>query len=92
MQNRDRTVASIQVRMGSSRLPGKVMRVVQNRPLLGFLVGRLRLCQTLDEIIVATSSGIENDVIESFCDSESVEDALVWLLILSRVISPVVWL
>ncbi len=72
MQNRDRTVASIQVRMGSSRLPGKVMRVVQNRPLLGFLVVRLRLCQTLDEIIVATSSGIENDVIESFCDSESV--------------------
>ena len=72
MNAQGRTVASIQVRMGSSRLPGKVMRQLINRPLLGLLIDRLRLCKTLDEIIVATSVGVENDVIESFCNVEGI--------------------
>ena len=38
-----------------------------NRPLLGFLIERLRLCRTIDEVVVATSIENENDVIEEFC-------------------------
>ena len=65
-------IASVQVRMGSSRLPGKVMRSVLSRPLLGYLLDRLRLSKTLDGIVVATSTAVENDVIEEFCRKERV--------------------
>ena len=65
-------IASVQVRMGSSRLPGKVMRSVLSRPLLGYLLDRLRLSKTLDGVVVATSTAVENDVIEEFCRKERV--------------------
>ena len=67
-----KTIASVQVRMGSSRLPGKVMLSVCSRPLLGHLLDRLRLSKTLDGIIIATSTAVENDVIEEFCRKEGV--------------------
>ena len=67
-----KTIASVQVRMGSSRLPGKVMRLVRSRPLLAYLLDRLRLSKTLDGIIIATSTAVENDVIEEFCRKEGV--------------------
>ena len=67
-----KVIASVQVRMGSSRLPGKVMRSVLSRPLLGYLLDRLRLSKTLDGIVVATSTAVENDVIEEFCRKERV--------------------
>ncbi len=60
-------VASVQVRMGSSRLPGKVMHEIGGMPLLGILVERLKRSNTLDEIIIATSENEENDVIEDYC-------------------------
>jgi spore coat polysaccharide biosynthesis protein SpsF (cytidylyltransferase family) len=58
--------------MGSTRLPGKVMMPLGNRPLLGFLIERLRLCRTIDEVVVATSIENENDVIEEFCANEGI--------------------
>lgn len=66
-------VASIQVRMGSTRLPGKVMLEVDGKPLLGHLLDRLEQCRTLDQIVVATSIAEENDVIEEYCLSRKVE-------------------
>ena len=66
-------VASIQVRMGSTRLPGKVMLEVDGKPLLGHLLDRLEQCRTLDQIVVATSIAEENDVIEKYCLSRKVE-------------------
>jgi spore coat polysaccharide biosynthesis protein SpsF (cytidylyltransferase family) len=53
--------------MGSSRLPGKALRDICGRPMLGHLLDRLSLCRTLDEVIVATSINGENDVIEEYC-------------------------
>ena len=43
-----------------------------NRPLLGFLIERLRLCRTIDEVVVATSIENENDVIKEFCANEGI--------------------
>ena len=67
-----KVVASVQVRMGSTRLPGKVMEVVLGRPLLGHLLDRMRLCSYLDDIVVATPDSTENDVIQEFCSSENI--------------------
>ena len=49
-----RNVAVIPVRMGSERLPGKVMREVEGRPLLGHLLDRVKLSSELSDVIVAT--------------------------------------
>jgi len=58
--------------MGSSRYPGKVMHEVAGKPLLGHLVSRLKRSRLLDDIVVATTVNPENDVIESYCNENSI--------------------
>lgn len=50
-----KTVAIVQARMGSSRLPGKVMKAVAGHRLIDLLLRRLRQAQTVDEIVLATT-------------------------------------
>jgi len=57
------TAVILQARMGSSRLPGKVLADLCGRPLLSFLIERLNKCELVDEIIVATTSLSEDDVL-----------------------------
>lgn len=52
--------------MGSSRLPGKVLMDVGGKPALARLVDRLRLCRLLDDIVLATSTGAGDDVLEDW--------------------------
>lgn len=59
--------ASIQARMGSSRLPGKVLANIQGEPMLLKQINRLRRSRLIDEIIVATSTNKKDDQIENFC-------------------------
>ena len=46
----------IQARMDSSRLPGKVLADIGVKPLLEFLICRLKLCKHIQEIIIATTT------------------------------------
>lgn len=62
-------VASIEARMGSSRLPGKVLMDVGGKPALARLVDRLRQCRRLDDIILATSTDPRDDVLEQWAQS-----------------------
>ena len=62
-----KVVATVQVRMNSSRLPGKALKKILGKPVLYYLVERLKRSKLLDEIIVATSTNKENDVLEKFC-------------------------
>jgi glutamate-1-semialdehyde 2,1-aminomutase len=50
----------VQARMGSTRLPNKVMKPLAGRPLIEFLLGRVALCKKVDKIIVATSTNSNN--------------------------------
>ena len=63
-------VGSIQARMNSTRLPGKTLRMVAGKPLLGWQISRLQRSRLLDEIIVATSTSSDDDVLEQFCDQK----------------------
>lgn len=54
-------VAIVQARMGSSRLPGKVLKPLGERPLIILLLERLKQSQLIDEIVLATSTNPEND-------------------------------
>jgi spore coat polysaccharide biosynthesis protein SpsF (cytidylyltransferase family) len=65
-------VAVIAARMGSSRLPGKALRLLAGKPLLGHLLDRVMLARRLDGIVVATSTRPENDAIAAYCASRAV--------------------
>ena len=50
-----KVVALVQARMGSTRLPGKVMKLVAGIPMIELLLSRLSRATELDQIVVATS-------------------------------------
>ena len=59
-------VAILQARMGSSRLPGKVLMPVMGKPLLWYQVERIRLCAGIREVVLATTTNTEDDSLEEF--------------------------
>lgn len=67
-----RVVASIEARMGSSRLPGKVLMDINGKPALSRLVDRLGMCRSLDGIVVATSTSEGDDVLARWCNDNGV--------------------
>lgn len=68
------TVAIIQARMGSTRLPGKVlMPVDQEKSILATLLDRLAPAKNIDELIVATTELPEDQAISDFCASHNVK-------------------
>ena len=67
-----RVVALIQARMGSVRLPGKVLKPIAGQPLLWHVVHRLKTCRLLEDIAVVTSSGTADEAIVEWCNSQGV--------------------
>jgi spore coat polysaccharide biosynthesis protein SpsF len=67
-----RTVAIVQARMGSTRLPGKVMMNFAGRPLLSYLVERISRSRTLDNILVATTTNPRDNVIIEECERRGI--------------------
>src|SRR5206468_1454321 len=65
-------VAVVQARMGSSRLPGKVLEPVAGKPMLWHILHRLGQCGSVDQVAVATSTDQRDDAIEKFCAGEGV--------------------
>jgi spore coat polysaccharide biosynthesis protein SpsF len=55
--------ATIQARMGSTRLPGKVLKEIVGKPMLALQIERLQQCRLIDEIILATSVAKQDDVL-----------------------------
>lgn len=64
MDHRGKVVATIEARMRSSRLPGKVLMSAAGRPLLQHMVERLARASTLDAIVIATTTDGSCDPIE----------------------------
>ncbi|MDE1940018.1 MAG: NTP transferase domain-containing protein, partial [Alphaproteobacteria bacterium] len=59
-------VAVIQARMGSTRLPGKVLKPIAGKPLLWHIVHRLKKSRLIGEVAVATSTNPLDDAIVEF--------------------------
>lgn len=59
--------AIVQARMGSTRLPGKVLMDIAGEPMLARVCDRTRQSKMLTEVIVATTTEPADDVIEEFC-------------------------
>lgn len=68
-----KVVAIIQARMGSSRLPGKVLMRIAGKPILWHIIHRLRRCRLVDMIVVATSDRPGDDPLAEFARQEGIE-------------------
>ena len=64
-----RVVAIIQARMGSTRLPGKVLLDLAGEPVLARVVNRTQRATTLDEIVIATTTESRDEAIVELCSS-----------------------
>lgn len=62
--------AIIQARMGSTRLPNKILMPVNGKPLLGWMLDRLSSSRSITDIIVATTTDNRDDPIEEYVLSE----------------------
>ena len=76
-------VAIIQCRLGSKRIPGKVLKKIEGKPMLWHIIERLKPSKHIEKIGIATSESKENDDIINFarknnilCCAGSEEDLL----------------
>ncbi len=61
-----KTIAIIQARMGSTRLPGKVMMKIIGKPIIEHLIDRVSKSGYINDIVVATSNKTENQELINF--------------------------
>lgn len=62
-----RVVAIIQARMGSTRLPGKVLADVAGQPMLARVVARVAAARRVHQVVVATTTAPADDAVAIFC-------------------------
>lgn len=61
--NNQNIIAIIQARIGSTRLPGKVMKKIEGIPVIEHIINRLKNSRYLDDIVIATSDNTKDKVI-----------------------------
>ncbi len=68
----NRIIAIIQARMGSSRLPNKVLKDIEGKPLLQHVVERISLSKLVDDIVIATSTNPKDDKVYEFAKRNNI--------------------
>jgi spore coat polysaccharide biosynthesis protein SpsF len=67
-------IAIIQARMGSSRLPGKVLTDIEGKTMLERVIERVGVSQLVDKIVVATTNLPEDDILEQTLRNKEICD------------------
>ncbi|WP_342531955.1 glycosyltransferase family protein [Lysinibacillus sp. FSL R5-0849] len=67
-----RIVAIIQARMGSTRLPGKILKKVNGRSLLSYQLERLQQSNYINDLVIATTIDEKDDLIVEFCKKNNI--------------------
>lgn len=67
-----KTVLVNQARMGSTRLPGKVLKPVLGKPLLSYQLERLQRISSLDDLVIATTTHPSDDELQNYCHQNNV--------------------
>ena len=64
----------IQARMGSTRLPGKILSFLDSKNTsLSYTINQLRECKSLDKIVIATTINVEDDIVENFAKKNKID-------------------
>ncbi len=64
---RPRTVAILQARLGSTRLPGKVLLDLAGEPMIARVVRRVQRARALDQVVIATTTEPADDALAALC-------------------------
>ncbi len=67
-----KTVAIIQARLGSTRLLGKVLKIIGDRPMLQWVVDRAKRTIGIDEVVVATTESVADDPVAQWCSEKGI--------------------
>jgi len=62
-----KTVAIVQGRMASSRLPDKILKDINGKPMLAWVVDQARKARFIDQVVVATTLDPSDDAVEIYC-------------------------
>ena len=73
MPKKIKNLAIIQARMGSTRLPDKVLMKLEGKPLLEYEINRLKRSKKIDKIVLATGENPDNDPIAAWCEQNKVD-------------------
>ena len=65
--------AIIQARMGSSRFPGKVMKEIEGKPLLFYVIKQTLSSKFINRVIISTSIAPEDTIIVDFCKENGID-------------------
>jgi len=67
-----KVVGVIQARMGSTRLPGKMMFLLNDNPVISHVIQRVEQASALDEVVLATSTLDRDDLLESEAEKSGI--------------------
>jgi spore coat polysaccharide biosynthesis protein SpsF len=70
---KDQVLAVLQARMSSSRLPGKVMALVNGKPVIYWQIKRILKSKYIDKLVVVTSTDSSDDVLSNYLASEGID-------------------
>ncbi|MDB3914831.1 glycosyltransferase family protein [Gammaproteobacteria bacterium] len=65
-------IASIQARLSSTRLPGKVLKEICGKPMLAWQIERIQKSHLIDDVIVATTTNPADNKIAEFCKKNKI--------------------
>ena len=67
-----KTVAIVQGRMASSRLPDKILKDIGGKPMLAWVVDQARKARRIDQVVVATTREASDDPVEAYCQASGI--------------------
>jgi spore coat polysaccharide biosynthesis protein SpsF len=73
LKNKKRVVLIVQARMGSIRLPRKILLEVEGKPFLWHVIERLKHVKNIDVIVLAIPNTKDNDILEKFAKDNKIQ-------------------
>jgi len=67
VKENQRVICIMQARMGSSRLPGKILKLISGKPMLEHDINRISMAKNITSVVVATTKKTTDDVIVDSC-------------------------
>ena len=68
-----KAIAIIQARCSSTRLPGKVLKLLAGKPMIWHIANRAQACNHVDKVVIATSDEASDDPLSDFCESAGLD-------------------
>ncbi|MBT3558455.1 MAG: glycosyltransferase family protein [Planctomycetaceae bacterium] len=66
-------VCTIEARMGSTRLPGKILKPLAGQPMLSRIIERIGQADSIDKIAIVTATSADNDPLVEFAEHHGVD-------------------